>query len=179
MVMCISPWKGNLLGASVTGFNPLLGLENAVVRVVLIDSHNYVRNITFPHLLTSQGLLCWCRILRVYVLKLDSWSTYIVAYCHIFVVRNLFIWAISPVVGDLRWSTDTTSLGISGSSASSIFFFERCLNGTVFIIAYIHDEQTGITHFASLLRSIPCYIIFCSLKSAQIYGGTSIVLTLY
>ena len=82
-------------------------------------------------------------------------------------VNNTVIWDIGAGVEDFRWSTYITSTGLSGYSSSSILFLERFLHGILFILAYMHDEKTGILHFSSLLGSISCSAIIYSLRNDQ------------
>ena len=82
-------------------------------------------------------------------------------------VINPNIWDIIPGIRYLNWSTNITSLGISGSLASSKLFLELCLHGILTILTYRHDYQTGISHFESLLGSIHCSAIICSLRNEQ------------
>ena len=42
----------------MSGFDPLLGLENAVVGVVSLDGHASVPSIPFPHLIYVKSFLC-------------------------------------------------------------------------------------------------------------------------
>ena len=98
-------------------------------------------------------------------LNLVTWSIYKVAYWYLLVVSIPVIWSISPGVGNLSWSTDITSPGLAGSSASFILFLERCLHVLLLIPLYMHDKQTWIVHFSSLLESIPLSAIICSLQN--------------
>ena len=100
-------------------------------------------------------------------LNLVTWSIYKVAYWYLLVVINPAIWDIIPGIRYLNWSTDITSLGISGSLASSILLLELCIHGILTILKYRHDDQTGISHFGSLLGGIPCSAIICSLRNEQ------------